>query len=75
MNAEMASLGGGKGMFSDVSEASSSSVIPVTCKGRAGELTIAARTGVIFTVLEVDGGYCKAWSDIAWRQLGIVILL
>ena len=57
MNAQMSLSGGGKGMFGDVSEASSSSVIPVTCKGKVGELTIVASTGVIFNVLEVQRIY------------------
>lgn len=49
----MALLNGGKGMFNDATEATSSSIIPVTCKGKAGELRIAASTGVTFNLLEV----------------------
>ena len=53
MNAQMALLGGVKGSLTDMTEASLGSVIPVTCKGKAGELTIGVSTGVIFNILEV----------------------
>ena len=53
MNGQMALLNGVKGSLTDITEASSGSVIPVTCKGRAGELTITANTGALFNIPEV----------------------
>ncbi|CAL5222109.1 g4421 [Coccomyxa viridis] len=52
MNGQMALLNGVKGSLTDITEASSGSVIPVTCKGRAGELTITANTGALFNIPE-----------------------
>lgn len=70
MSAQMALLGGGKWSSVADLEEPSVSTAPVTCKGKPGQLRIAAGTGVSFSVYEVRHGLLIGGGvPIAKRQL------